>query len=882
MRYRGPQAGGFRANQNVPPPTVQQELISLFDAGEYEAFARKARDVTRRWPASPLGWKALGNVLLMEGRYEEALAPLAKATQLAPNDAQGHLNLGTAELHLGKLQMAESSFGNAIARHPAYFQAHANLGIVLLKTQRLEEAEKSLRKALELNPEFATAHNTLGNVLMEAERLEEAEACFRRALTIAPVFAEAHCDLGEVLLARGQLDEAASSFRRALEHSPSFAPAHRGLGDALKGLGRQPEALAGYRRFLEQGPDWKESLARLTHPLVDPSTFQGGGQRTEARASSKSAEVCETVTVAGPAARVTSPRRLRVALFYPPLWQLPADGETPSLGVPFGPPVDSSERKRYREPSGDMKLVTYGLLSIAAQVRQAGHEVSVHNLITTPWKDVVSLVSSLDADVFGISAFNSNRRGMGAVADLVRKHHPGSHITVGGHFPTALPVQTLKFYPAIDTVVVGEGEETFLELLGHVGAGRPVVGIPGTAWRQGSEVVVGPRRQFIKDLDALATPFDDFTTHIVMTSRGCPANCTFCGSYSMWKQRVRYHGPGRTLELFQKSLDRLEVPILLVMDDTFTTNRKRAIAVCDAIIASGTRFLWGCNTRVDCVDEELLRKMRLAGCQSIFYGVESGDPEVLERMRKKTDVDAIVQATRAAKALGFAVGYYMIIINRGETPASVQRSIDLIKSERPTNYWFSPIAFFPGAEDWETLCEAQGLTPDVFFRNDFAELSAVNGRYEDFERVLLHTQCEIGAIKGFDYTVEEREAVARSLPDHDCVQVELAAAYLRAGRIGDAKTALIRAEELGFPVRNILLNLAACVRLAAGDAHGALNILGQACESVPDKIVAENFRVLKEWHDAPGGAPAPRLSDSVDAMDFFSLRDIHQQFGAPT
>jgi radical SAM superfamily enzyme YgiQ (UPF0313 family)/predicted Zn-dependent protease len=880
MRYRGPQAGGFRA-PDVPPASLLHELASLFNAQQFDAFARKAKDATRRWPASPVGWKALGNLLLMEGKYRDAAGALAKAARLAPDDAQTVHNLGAAQLQLGSLDEAAASFRAAIARHPGYFQACTNLGIALLRMGRLDDAEASLRRALELQPGFALAYNSLGNVLLEQGRPKDAAACFHAALASDPDFAEAHSNLGQVALGLGRADEAAVCFGSALRLRPDLADAQRGLGDALRGLGRQDEALAAYRAYLGSQGDWKAALARLTKPLIDPGTLVPSKAGAKARSSSRGPDVREEprVPLGPPAPVLQSPRRLRIALVYPPLWGAPLDGPG-APEVPLGPPRDAGERRRYTDDvPGDMRLITYGLLTIAAQARRAGHDVSVHNLFGTRWEDIVALVRSIDADVWGISSFLSNRRGMGAVAELIRKHHPRAHITVGGHFPTALPVETLEFYPAIDTVVVGEGEETFLDLVGHVGAGRPAAGIPGTAWRQGAEVVVGPPRPFIKDLDALASPFDHYTSHIVMTSRGCPAKCTFCGSYSMWRQRVRFHSAAKTVELFRKALDRLQVPVLLLMDDTFTTHRKRALEVCDAIIQSGMRFIWGCNTRVDCVDDELLRKMRLAGCQSIFFGVESGDPEILKGMRKNTDVDATVEATRAAKAYGYTVGYYMIIVNRGETPASVERSVELIRSQRPSNYWFSPICFFPGAEDWQTLRQAQGLGPDVFFRNDFVELTAANGRRDALDALLLHAQCEIGALTGFDYGVDERERVARALPELDCVHVELAQAYFRAGRPGDAEAELVKAERLGFPVENILINLRACMRAAAGDARGALELLDKV--PVPDKVVVENFQRLKRWMDGPAGATKPRLSDSVDAMDYFSLFDVKQQFDSP-
>lgn len=218
---------------------------------------------------------------------------------------------------------------------------------------------------------------------------------------------------------------------------------------------------------------------------------------------------------------------MRIVLLYPPPWKIAAEGRPPYPPGEGPPPgLDPAAME-----DGDFLRAPYGLLSLAGQAEAAGHEVSVFNLADFPWSDVEALVARVPGDLFGLSCLTVNRRGMAMLARLIRERHPNAHITVGGPHVTALPIKTLRRVPAVDTVAVGEGEETFMALARRLEKGLPVEGLPGTAWRRdGSEVRLGPRRARIRDLDRLADPARRFPLHLLLTSRGCPNRCTTSSS----------------------------------------------------------------------------------------------------------------------------------------------------------------------------------------------------------------------------------------------------------------------------------------------------------------------------------------------------------------
>lgn len=258
---------------NEPPESFIKEMVNLFHGGELGLFEMKAEEAIRQWPENSLGWKALGNLFLSQGRHEDSLENYSKCIRLAPDDAQAHHNLGSAFLGLRRFAEAETSFRRSLTLKPDYAQAYNNLGITLLELGRLEEAVISYQQALTLKPDFAEARNNLGNARRELGHSEEAEADYRQALAVRPDFAEAHSNLGKVLLELGRPGEAEASYRQALACNPDHVQAHSGLGDIFLKRGKLSEAISGYRQCLALDPMWvkaHDGLNKALGNLVPP------------------------------------------------------------------------------------------------------------------------------------------------------------------------------------------------------------------------------------------------------------------------------------------------------------------------------------------------------------------------------------------------------------------------------------------------------------------------------------------------------------------------------------------------------------------------------------------------------------------------------------
>ncbi len=215
--------------------------------------------------------------------------------------------------------------------------------------------------------------------------------------------------------------------------------------------------------------------------------------------------------------------------------------------------------------------------------------------------------------------------------------------------------------------------------------------IKGLAWRHNGEIVINPDRPFIRRLDDLPLPrhdllpLDNYRAPLVrgpyafvVTSRGCPGGCRFCIKHVSYGNEVRFRSPENVLAEIEQLVS-LGVRDIHMYADLFTLDRDHVMGICRGILSRGLKVRWTCNSRVDFVDEEMLRAMARAGCWMISWGIESGDDGMLRRMRKGTTTDQVERALRWAKGDGIMNWGYFIIGLPGESEGSIRRTIDFAK-----------------------------------------------------------------------------------------------------------------------------------------------------------------------------------------------------------
>lgn len=307
----------------------------------------------------------------------------------------------------------------------------------------------------------------------------------------------------------------------------------------------------------------------------------------------------------------------------------------------------------------------------------------------------------------------------------------GSHVTPMAH-------ETLKNFPTLDVVIRLEPEYTLRELVQKLDAGETLHGVEGTAFRHQGEIVVNRDRAFIPDLDDLPAPLyhklplDKYRIPMikgpycfVVTSRGCTAGCRFCIKHVMWQNTVRSHTPERILAEM-KELVRLGVTNIHFYADLFTVDREVVIALCQLILADGLQVKWTCNSRVDYIDKEMLHLMAAAGCWMISWGLESGSPEVLKRMRKGIKPEKTREALQLSHKLGIKNWGYFIIGMPGETVETIDETIAFAKSLPLTLALFHIAVPYPGTPFFYEAVENGWIKADKWEDMDMDRSTTLN------------------------------------------------------------------------------------------------------------------------------------------------------------
>lgn len=558
---------------------------------------------------------------------------------------------------------------------------------------------------------------------------------------------------------------------------------------------------------------------------------------------------------------------MKIALLYPPPWKITAPGEAADYGRE-GPPPEY----RHGDLDPDFHQTPYGLFTLGAQAIRAGHLVKVLNLSGFAWSRVEEVLAALDADLFGMSCWTSNRRGVAYLAEAIKRHHPAAHVVVGGPHATPLAKEMLAHHAEIDTVITGEGEETFMELVRRLERGETARGIAGSWFRDGQRIEHAGERANIRNLDDLACPHDYFDTHIVMTSRGCPWQCTFCGAETTWGRGFRGRSVPSVLDALEQAVGRASVKMIQIKDDTFTTNRKRVIELCRGIRERQLNFVWSCDTRVDVLGDELLYEMRLAGCQRLSLGVESGSPKILEAIDKRITVDEILESTALAKKHGIQLRFYMMLGNRGETAETFEQTLDFLERARPHQYIFSCLSIYPGTVDFHDAERLGIVDREVFFSETFQELK-VPFDASEADTALMNEwfSRNKGVRDHYREGIDECRAILERLGDLHTAHLDLAGAYYREGRLDEAERHALRAAELDHPLPGLVLNYLACIAHARGDVPRMQELFLQAARRDPQHwVLIENVQRTREWLKNGG-------SLALDAHHEFALLERNVQ-----
>lgn len=444
-----------------------------------------------------------------------------------------------------------------------------------------------------------------------------------------------------------------------------------------------------------------------------------------------------TGEASGPMDRASTARRLRICLVRPPTLT-----SASGLGQDAVPPL--------------------GLAYIAGALRRAGHEVSVvdavgeavHQYSRVRWHEHAlshglrpeEIVERIDrqADVVGVACMFSVEWPLTAtLIAAIRNAVPAAFIVVGGEHVTACPEFTLTDCPAIDAGVLGEGEETVVDLLAAHAEGRDIAGVRGIVYRApaGDRILKTPPRDRIRAVDDIAPPdwtlfpietyIDNALTHganlgrcmPILASRGCPYRCTFCSSPSMWTTRWTARRPSAVVAEMKDYIRRYGITNVDFYDLTAIVNKRWIVDFCRLLIAERLDITWQLpsGTRSEAIDAEVANLLHASGCRIVTYAPESGSRPELARINKRIDPDRMMQSIRNARRAGLAIKTSLVFGFPGWTWGDVFASFRFlfrlaVAGVDDVNVFpFSP---YPGSEMFSSLLASGQVQLDAaYFRS---------------------------------------------------------------------------------------------------------------------------------------------------------------------
>jgi radical SAM superfamily enzyme YgiQ (UPF0313 family) len=381
-----------------------------------------------------------------------------------------------------------------------------------------------------------------------------------------------------------------------------------------------------------------------------------------------------------------------------------------------------------------------GLLYIAAVLKREGHSVRVMDAnLERASKDMLTQrIEDNKPDVVGIT-MSSLQVGTAYETAFIAKQVMGNKTTVivGGAHPTALPEQTLQECPAIDIVVVGEGEVTIIQLTKALQNDQELSDVQGIVYRKQNDIAISNPRPRLIDLDSLPFPAYEFAplqkyfrnqaTEIyrpslaVITSRGCPFRCVFC-SNPVWKGKTEFRSAQNVVDEIQWLYEKFAIKEVYFHDDTFNICPKRVEKICNEIMLRRLhhKIVWRaeCRANKGFVTEALFSLMKGAGCWAVFFGVESGNQKILRLINKSVTLKEVRNAFLLAKATGLKTGGFFMIGNIGENEFTIKDTIEFAKSLNPDYSCFSVATPYPGSELFDRLGNGRNAVPNWSISDD--------------------------------------------------------------------------------------------------------------------------------------------------------------------
>jgi len=374
-----------------------------------------------------------------------------------------------------------------------------------------------------------------------------------------------------------------------------------------------------------------------------------------------------------------------------------------------------------------------GILYIAAYLeKHTSHQIKVldSQLEKLNYEQLKNKIIEEKPDVVGMTTLSYTLIDVIKTAKLVKEIDKNIKVVLGGPHINIYPVETMKI-SEIDILVLGEGEKPAKDLVENINNIKNLYQIKGIVFRDGNKIINTGPRELIQNLDEIPFPARHLTPYkkyfsilstqkpvtTMFTSRGCPYKCLFCDRPHLGKI-FRARSAKNVVDEMEEC-EKMGIKEIFIYDDTFGVDRQRVLDICSEVKKRKLNINWDIRTRVNTVDEEVLKALKEANCKRIHYGVEAGTTKILGVLRKGITLEMAEKAFKLTKKIGIETLGYFMIGSPTETKEDILETIKFAKKLNPDYVLFSILIPYPETDLYRMGLENGIIAHDYW--KEFAE-----------------------------------------------------------------------------------------------------------------------------------------------------------------
>ena len=388
-------------------------------------------------------------------------------------------------------------------------------------------------------------------------------------------------------------------------------------------------------------------------------------------------------------------------------------------------------------------FIPLGLGYMAAVLEKNNYQVDVIDCqaLKLPYEEVKSEIENRQPTIVGITSTTLTYKSALKIVGMAKEVCPECLTIMGGSHVTFWDEKALQECPELDIVVRREGENTLLEIVRKIEAGKSFDDTTGITFRKNSQIIRNPDRPYIENLDELPFP----AIHLwpieslrkyweimfpIMSSRGCVYDCKYCSAVRMHGRKYRMRSPKNVVDEIEYYSKEFGAKRFTFADDAFTINQSRAKEICEQIKSRKLKIRWDCETRVDSVTKELLLKMKEAGCTDVWFGVESGSQLVIDAMDKGFKIEQTIKAFEWAKEVGLMTISDTLLGFPGESRETAWETIKFVEKLEPDDVAYYIATPYPGTPLYDEVKDNGWLQITDFDKYDTATPTFTNPTLE--------------------------------------------------------------------------------------------------------------------------------------------------------